>query len=359
MNNIKKIKSRYFYGISVKVFLLTKIAICIFLLLSLYPQLTTMNISGNKINVISIVAIISILFFSYYYNKILAKPLIEINEAVSKIVQLDFSVKCNISSNDELGELSNNLNLVSSKLNRTIMSLETEIEEKKELLKIHRDLTDNLAHEIKTPLGTVKAYAEAIEDDITPEKQSEYINTIIEETDKLNNLIVELLDLSSIETRAVEVNYQSFDIIRLIEEIAGRILIDSANKDFNVECDFEKEPIFITGDREKLAKAISNLILNAYKYVTDNGLIKLSVKQEKNKVKVSIFNTSEPIPEDKIQYIWQRFYRLDSSRNKKTGGNGIGLATASEIFKLHDFIYGVKNEGSGVVFYFEIYGKFK
>lgn len=354
MDIVKKIKNRYFYGISIKLFFLTKIALCVFLIFSLYPDLATFNINGKNVNIFPIIAIIFILVLSHYYNKMLAKPLIEINKVVSRIVKLDFSAKCNIVSNDELGELSKNLNLVSNKLDITIKSLETEIEEKKELLQIHKNLTDNLAHEIKTPLGVVKAYAEGISDNITPKKQDEYLNTIIKETDKLNNLIVELLDLSSLESKTVELNYLNFDIIRLIEEIAGRILIDTSKKEFNVVCDFDKDPIFISGDREKIEKAVSNLIQNAYKYVTDNGLIKLSIKQNKNKVKVSIFNTSEPIPEDKIPYIWQRFYRLDSSRNKKTGGNGIGLATTSQIFKLHNFIYGVKNEMNGVVFYFEI-----
>lgn len=354
MNRVEKLKNRYFYGISVKLFVIVKVMIGVFLILSFYPGITKIHIAGRSINFVPIVGIVFVLILSYSYNKMLAKPLIEINEIVSRIAKLDFSTECSITSNDELGELSKNLNLVSNKLNTTIGDLETEVNNKKELLQLHKELTDTLAHEIKTPLGIVKAYTEALEDNINPEKQDKYIKTIIFEIDRLNNLIVELLDLSSIEAGTVELNKERLDIIELIEEIAGRILIDISEKTFKVVCDFENHPIFINGDRAKLEKAISNLISNAYKYVTHSGMIKITIKQSFNKARVEIYNTSNGIPEDKIPLIWEKFYRLDTSRDKKTGGSGIGLAVTGQIFKLHNFMYGVKNQGNGVVFYFEV-----
>lgn len=351
MNFLKQVKKRYFSGISVKLFLIAKISISVFILFSLYPQSFTFTILSQKINFIPVVGIVLILIVSTSYNKMLAKPLIKINNTVAKIARLDFSAKCDVKSKDELGQLSNNLNLISHKLNTTISTLETELGNKEKLIKMQRELSDILSHEMKTPLGIIIAYVEGLKDNISPKKQDEYIDTIITETDRMNKLIVELLNLSAMETGARPLNIKKFDLVELVEEVAGRLLIDSSERNFNILCDFGDEPLYVDADREKIEQALTNLITNAYKYVSENGEIKLIVKKKVNEILIEIYNSGELIPADKIPYIWERFYRVDQSRDKKTGGSGLGLAMVAQILSMHKFAYGVRNESEGVVFY--------
>lgn len=348
---MRQIKNRYFYGISVKLFLISKISLAIFILLSFYPQSLSFTILEHKVNLVPVIGVVLILIISYSYNKMLAGPLVKINDTVSKIANLDFSTKCDVNSDDELGELSNNLNFISCKLSNTISNLETELENKHRLLKTLREFSDSLSHEMKTPLGIIKAYAEGLKDQISPEKQNKYIDTIIDEADRMNNLIVELLNLSAMETGAIPLYIQKFDVIELIEEVAGRILVDTTDSNFNVVCDFENTSLYINADKNKMEQVLSNLINNASKYVLDNGEIRLTVKNNVEKIHIEVYNKGELIPHNKIPRIWDRFYRMDSSRNKKTGGSGLGLAMVAQILTMHNFGYGVRNETEGVSFY--------
>lgn len=356
MSLIKLVKQRYFSGISVKLFLIAKISICVFLLLSIYPQNLTFCIGRQRVNFTLVVGIVLVLIISSSYNKMLAKPLIKINNTVAKITRLDFSVKCDVESNDELGQLSDNLNFIANKLNITISTLETELNKKETLLKLQRELSDILSHEMKTPLGIIKAYAEGLKDNISPVKHGEYIDTIIMESDRMNNLIVELLHLSAMETGAIPLNIDCFDLVELVEEVAGRLLIDSIERNFNIICNFGNETIDVNADKDKMEQALTNLITNAHKYVSDTGEIKLTVKKCVDRILIEIYNSGELIPKDKIPHIWERFYRVDQSRDKKTGGSGLGLATVAQIMSMHRFSYGVRNEKAGVTFYLIIPG---
>ena len=351
MKLIEMIKQRYFYGISVKLFILAKVFISILLFFSLYPRLLEIKILNTRINLMAILSIVFVLILSYSYNRMLALPLIKINQAVAKLANLDFNVNLNLASDDELGELSRNLMVLSDKLSTTIAQLEAELAKNIKLLAQQKDFTDDLSHEIKTPLSIIMAYTEALTDNLNPELQSQYLITINQEAQKLNGLLIELLNLSAMESGRVQLEYQEFDLIELIEEIAGRILIDTANKDFTVQCDFPEKQLLISADRRKLTQAFTNLILNSYQYVSDVGVIKLGVLQQAELVEVNIYNTCPPIPEDRLKHIWQRFYRADESRAKKTGGSGLGLATAAQIFDLHGYEYGAVNEEKGLRFY--------
>lgn len=351
MNLFKQIKKRYFSGISVKLFLIAKISISVFILLSIYPQSLAVDFLDQKISLIPIVAIGLILIISYSYNKMLAKPLIKINEKVAKIAKLDFSEKCDVKSNDELGQLSDNLNLISHKLNSTISRLETELGSKAKLLKVQRELADVLSHEMKTPLGIIKAYVEGLRDNISPQKQGEYIDTILMETDRMNELITDLLNLSAMETGARPLDVNSFDLVELVEETAGRILIDSSQRNYDILCDFGAKSLYVEADRKKMEQVLINLISNADKNVADNGEIRLTVQKNSQYILIEIYNSGQLIPEDKILHIWDKFYRVDKSRDKKTGGSGLGLATVAQILSMHQFTYGAKNQNAGVTFY--------
>lgn len=354
MTFLEQVKRRYFTGISVKLFLIAKMSIIVFILFSLYPESPNLTILGLRISLIPIVGIVLVLIISASYNKMLAKPLIKINNTVTKIAHLDFSVKCDVKSNDELGQLSKNLNLISDKLNTTIITLEAELQEKEKLLKKQKELADILSHEMKTPLGIIKAYVEGLKDNISPEKQGEYIDTIVIETDRMNNLIVDLLTLSAMETGARPLHFTNFDLIELLEEVAGRLLIDLSQRNLDVLWDFPDEDLYINADREKMEQVLTNLISNANKYVSENGEIKLLVKKDLHDILIEIYNSGQQIPEDQISQIWERFYRIDQSRDKRTGGSGLGLATVAQILSMHGFTYGVKNEDTGVTFYIVI-----
>lgn len=352
MKWLNHIRKKYFYGITMKLFIFAKISIAIFILFAIYPNSLTLKINGHPINFIPLLGVILILIMSSVYNRMLAKPLVEINKTVSKIAKLDFSSECKVASADELGELSHNLNFISKKLNSTISKLENELDNNKKLLKLQREFSDSLSHEMKTPLGIIMAYAQGLEDDIDPGKKDMFIKTIIQETKQMDDIIVQLLNLSRMETGVTILEKTRFNIVELVEEVAGRILIDRSDRAFNTICQFKTDKININADKKKIELVLSNFIMNAYKYVENDGYIKIAIHQDGNKVKVEIFNSGKTIPIDKLHKIWERFYRVDRSRDKKTGGSGLGLAISKQILVMHGFEYGVKNAEDGVSFYF-------
>ncbi|QOR34715.1 GHKL domain-containing protein [Clostridium sp. 'deep sea'] len=279
----------------------------------------------------------------------LAQPLIKINEAVAKITDLQFQTNISIHHKDELGELGHNLNLLSKKLKITINQLENELNKNTNLLKQQQELIDDLSHEIKTPLSIITAYTQAIKDNINPQLNNAYLCTILSEVTKINSLLVKLLNISAYESGVLNINAQSFDLVELVEEIAGRILIDQSLKELNIICNLPQS-IFIKADKDLLAKALTNLVLNAYLYVDENNTIKITIKNENNTVLFELYNSCEFISNEQLKNIWKRFYRIDKSRSKNTGGSGLGLSTVYHILKLHNYQFTAKYKNNGFHF---------
>ncbi|WP_200849332.1 sensor histidine kinase, partial [Clostridium neonatale] len=216
-----------------------------------------------------------------------------------------------------------------------------------QLEKNRRELTSSIAHELKTPLGIIKAYSESIKENISERKRDYYLDVIIDETDKMDKLVLEMLDLSKLESRAYELKKEAFCINELFSKILKKN--EKLLNDKNIKINYKSDEIYeIEGDYFRLEQVIDNLLSNAMNHAKE----KINITIE-NRV-VIIENDGEHISEDKINLIWDMFYKEDESRERSERRSGIGLAIVKNILELHNMEFGALNTEFGVKFWFKI-----
>lgn len=299
-----------------------------------------------------------VLALDYLMGRFISDPVSELSRTARQMARLDFSSPCRIHTNDELEELADSLNKMARNLQLSFASLEDanlkleqDVEQKKRLLAERRELTDNLSHEMKTPLGVIRAYAEGLQDETDEKKRQRYSDVIITETERMSRLITTLLDLSALETGAVRLHPERFDFVAFLEIIAGRLLVDTPDADFELQYELPEHPVYVSADRSRMEQVLDNLIVNAKRNVRPGGILKLSLKENDGRLDFSIFNQGAPIPQESLSKIWTKFYR---DRNSKYSGSGLGLAIAAQILSMQDLPYGAENQTGGVVFYFSM-----
>ena len=247
--------------------------------------------------------------------------------------------------------MSENLQQVLGKLETANRQLEKDVRQEKQLLEERKELIDRLSHEMKTPLGIIRAYAEGIQDETDEGKRQKYSEIILSETERMNDLIITLLDLSALENGAVSLEPERFDFVEFLETAAGRLLLDVGEIDFELQYELPEHKVYVYTDRLRMEQVLNNLILNAQKNVSPKGILKLSLVERGNELYFSIYNQGIPIETDKLPKVWEKFYR---DKNAKYSGSGLGLAIVAQILSMQDLEYGVRNLPNGVEFFFFI-----
>lgn len=290
--------------------------------------------------------------------RFITKPVSELNEAAKNLAELDFSKPCKVTSVDEFGELSESLNKMAEDLQQAFVSLEDanakleqDVEQKKRLLAERKELVDHLSHEMKTPLGVIRAYVEGLQDETDEKKRQKYTEVIIQETERMNRLITTLLDLSALENGATGLQPTRFDFVEFVETVAGRLLIDTPDADFVLEYELPENPVYVYTDQGRMEQVLDNLIVNAKRNVSPSGILKLSLTEQKDDLNFSIYNEGRKISKENLEKIWTKFYR---NPNTSYGGSGLGLAIVAQILSMQGFSYGAENQPGGVKFYFTI-----
>lgn len=301
---------------------------------------------------IYIIAFVVILIFlaSFYYSKQIAKPLLVINDTTKKIAHLDFTEKIPITSKDEIGDLSKNINVLSNKLHSHIGQLEQDIEKERKLEKTRKEFISGVSHELKTPLSIMKSCISILKDGVAEHKKDYYFQAMEKEVDKMDILILDMLELAKFESGTYNMKMDSFYIDGMIEEICEQLSSEIEKKELSVHkhiC-----PAEVVGNQNRIEQVIVNFITNAIRYTPNKEDIIISAIDEKNHIKVCIENKSAHIEEEQLDKIWDRFYRVDAARKRSQGGTGLGLAISKNILELHNAEYGVKNTEDGVLFYF-------
>ncbi|MGX5486914.1 sensor histidine kinase [Bacillus cereus] len=301
---------------------------------------------------IYIIAFVVVLIFlaSFYYSKQIAKPLLKINDTTKKIAQLDFTEKIPITSKDEIGDLSKNINVLSNKLHSHIGQLEEDIEKERKLEKTRKEFISGVSHELKTPLSIMKSCISILKDGVAEHKKDYYFQAMEREVDKMDTLILDMLELAKFESGTYKMKKDSFYIDTVIEDICEHLSVEIEKKELRVHkniCSFE-----VIANQGRIEQVIVNFITNAIRYTPNKEDIIISTIDEKDRIKVCIENKGTHIEEEQLDKIWDRFYRVDTARQRSQGGTGLGLAISKNILELHDTEYGVKNTEDGVLFYF-------
>ena len=328
----------------------------------------SVKISNNFLYLMAGFAILIAAVIVSYVSRKFTDPILELNSIAKKMSNLDFTQKYRITdTDDEINNLGKSINVMSDKLEKTIqqlrntnIELEKDIEEKSKLDEMRKSFISDVSHELKTPIALIQGYSEGLIENINTDEEGRkfYAEVILDETNKMDKLVKQLLELMKLEYGKRDFNDTTFDIVEVEKEVVrkSKVILDEQK----IEIKFvTPEEINVYADDFYIEQVISNYITNAIKHTKDiNGKkyiqIENTVDIEKNKVRVKVFNTGENIPEEHINRIWNRFYKLDESRNRQAGGTGIGLSFVKAIMNSYENAYGVINKDNGVEFYFEL-----
>ncbi|EEL51427.1 MULTISPECIES: sensor histidine kinase [Bacillus cereus group] len=330
-----------------------------FAMTSLQPVNEAMLVLKDYYVYALIIVFLVIILLSFYYSKIIVKPLIKINRVTKKMANFDFTEKLPVSADDEIGGLSSSINTLSvnlkdriDRLNVANTKLQQDIERERQLEKTRKEFISGVSHELKTPLSVIRSFAEGIKDGVSKDN-TYYTDVILEETENMNRLIVEMLELAKLESGTYKLEMNTFSLGELVQQVYTKLLFSMEEKQLQVEIDANPS-IYVEANRNRIEQVVVNLLSNAIRYTPEGKEIYIRITENEEKVKVEIENTGNPIPDESLQKIWDRFYRLDASRSRHTGGTGLGLSIVKNILDLHHAEYGVYNTNDSVVFYFDL-----
>ena len=330
------------------------------------PIEESVRISNNTLIVIGIATVIISAFVASLISKRFTSPILQLNDITKKMAKLDFEQKYRINdSDDEINELGKNINTMSDKLESTIKQLretnselEKDIEEKSKIDEMRKQFISDVSHELKTPIALIQGYAEGLIENVNNDDESRkfYAEVILDESNKMDVLVKQLLELMKLEYGKRKFNDEEFDVVELINEVIRKCNVMLEENQIQVVFD-EKKPIYAYADDFYVEQVVTNYFTNAIKHAKEvNGKkqIKITIQNVKNKIRVSVFNTGDKIPEEDLTKVWGRFYKIDDSRNRENSGSGIGLSIVKAIQNNYQNEYGVQNLSNGVEFYFDI-----
>lgn len=311
---------------------------------------TPIEVTQNPLNKVYVIIwgcamvaiVISSIIIYYFSQKILIKPLANMNYVARKISKGEVEKRADIKYNDEIGELAKSFNIMADSLQRVEMN--------------RREFMSNVSHELRSPITSIKGFIGGILDGVIPkDKENYYLRIAYEEIQRLTRLVNDLLDLSAMESGKFSLNINEVDLNEIIKLCVIKFEQKIKEKNLNVDVIFDEEHIYVKGDRDRLIQVVTNILDNSLKYVLDNGKIVITSKIKSKKVYVSIFNDGPIIQNQHISHIWERFYKDDKSRTSKVS-TGLGLPIVRNILtQLGEDIW-VENKGKelGVEFTFTL-----
>ena len=325
------------------------------------------DISNHFLYIIGVITLIVGGIIVTYISKRFTKPISELSTIANKMSNLDFSQKYRIKDNgDEIDNLGKSINTMSDKLEDTITELrknnselEKDIEKKSKIDEMRKQFISDVSHELKTPIALIQGYSEGLIENVNTDEENRrfYSEVILDEANKMDKMVKELLELNKLEYGGKIFNNTSFDIVNLIKDNLRKYTV--MLEEDNIEVEFkQKDPIYVYADENFIEKVLNNYLSNAIKNVLEvenKKYIEIKIKKLKEeKKRIYVFNTGKNISNENINKIWNRFYKEDSSRNRQKGGTGIGLSLVKAIMENYKNDYGVKNKNNGVEFFFDI-----
>ncbi|PGL57393.1 sensor histidine kinase [Bacillus cereus] len=327
----------------------------IFSMTSLQPVDEAVQMIKEYYVYIIMFVLLLIFIASFYYSKKIARPLLQINKTTQKIANLDFSERVPVMSKDEIGDLSQNINLLSNTLHSHIEQLQRDIEKEKQLEHTRKEFISGVSHELKTPLSIMKSCISILKDGVASHKKEYYFKAMEKEVDKMDVLIVDMLELAKFESGTYKMQMDVFYIDQAIQHICEQLSMEITKKQLHVHTHLSA--IEVIANYHRIEQVLTNFITNAIRYTPEKENIIISTIDEPSRIKVCIENKGAHIEEDQLDKIWDRFYRVDTARQRSQGGTGLGLSISKNILELHGAKYGVHNTVDGVLFYFYLQKK--
>lgn len=328
----------------------------------------SVKISNTFLYLIGGITLIIAAIIITFISKRFTEPIQELNEIAEKMARLDFSKKFHPKDvDDEIDDLEKNINIMSDKLEGTIqqlrnsnVELEKDIEEKSKIEEMRTQFISDVSHELKTPIALIQGYAEGLVENVNSDEENRqfYADVILDEANKMDKLVKQLLELMKLEYGKREFQNANFNITELIQEVIrkSKVMLEENKIDVKIEMPDE---VMVYADEFYIEQVVTNYVTNAIKHakeIFNEKYINVTIEKikRKDKVRISVFNTGDNIEEENLQRIWRRFYKVDSSRNRANGGTGIGLSLVKAIMNNYNNDFGVRNKDTGVEFYFDL-----
>ena len=322
----------------------------------------TMGLFFRFLLIVGIAVIAGGILFVWYFSRRLTEPLRELAALSARMADLDFNAKYTSGGGGEIGVLGENFNIMSQKLENTISELKNanfrlqqDIEQKEKMEKMRTDFMGNVSHELKTPIALIQGYAEGLKEGVSddPESREFYCDVIMDEASKMNQMVKNLMTLNQLEFGDENVEFQRFDLTELIRGVLQSMEIMAQQKEAKVQFR-QKDPVYVWADEFKAEQVVRNYVSNAFNHLDGDRVVDVKIIPAGDKVKVTVFNTGTPIPEEDVPHIWEKFYKVDKAHTREYGGNGIGLSIVKAIMDSFHQEYGVNNYDNGVEFWFEL-----
>ncbi len=314
----------------------------LFIIAPLYPDQVTIRILRNMLIYISIIVILVSFFLAYALSSRLSSPIENLTASAKELSKGNYNVKFDGSNFTETKELAKALNKASYEMEKTDF--------------YQREIIANVSHDLKTPLTMIRSYAEKIIDisGDNPEKRNADLGVIIQETERLNRLVTDMLSVSNLQSNNVEMHMQTFDLVQAAEEVyeSFRVLTSSEGFEINFHpCKLA----YVVGDRSRIMQVMTNFVSNAVKYSGDNKFVDIRLSKGNKKVAFHCIDHGMGIPSDEISHVWDKYYRTSANHERDIEGTGLGLSIVKGLLNLHNARYGVESEeGKGSDFWFEM-----
>lgn len=299
----------------------------------------------------------------FFLARLFTRPVRRLSGQAARMADLDFSHRYTGGGQDELAELGRSLNTVSETMEQSLSELKTantRLQNDMELTARQNEARSrfirNVSHELKTPISLIQTYAEGLHENIATDAADRefYCSVIEDEAAKLSQIIAKLTTLMQLESGGGELSIERFDLSKLLTRLLQRHAPVFAERAVSLPS-LSAEPVFAWGDALLIEQVLTNYLTNALHHVTEGGEIRIGLQPTADKaVRVTVFNTGTPIPEEDVPHIWESFYKIDKARTRAYGGTGIGLSVVAAIMQAHRMPYGVCNRADGVEFFIEL-----
>ncbi len=322
------------------------------------------KISNRFLIYVGMLAIVISAVGTVFVSRRITTPILALTDISKRMTELDFNAKYtpNAHRQNEIDELGEHFNRLSCTLEKTISELKSannelqqDIEKKTEIDEMRKEFLSNVSHELKTPLALIQGYAEGLQECINDDAESRdfYCEVIMDEADKMNQMVKKLLTLNQLEFGNEVVPMERFDLTELIHGIvnSSSILLEQNGITVTFE---ENEPMDAWGDEFKVEEVVTNYLSNAIHHAESDKQIRIWYTRKDKVVRVSVFNTGKQIPEEDLDNVWIKFYKVDKARTREYGGSGIGLSIVKAIMESFHRECGVINHEDGVEFWFEL-----
>lgn len=296
------------------------------------PIQETISILKKQLSIITFVSLIIGTLLALLFAKHFTKPILKITDTSRKIAKGDFTVNVKLDSKDEIGVLGDTINDMAVQLGQ--------------IEKLRREFIANISHELKTPISLITAYAELVKDmDFDNEDNNDkYLQIVIDEANRLNSMVEDILYLSKMEADYPKLNLVKFPVIEIIQSVLEKLDFFAYRKNIKINLDIDHENLYVYADKEKIHQVFYNIINNAINHSYENSQVTIKATSIDSKIRVEIIDNGRGIPKKDLPYIWDRFYKVDKSRKRDSSGTGLGMAIVKNILEAHGFKYGIESE---------------